>query len=164
MHNICTHPCLICKACNTSTWTWILLQWIWGTPNTNNLYLDLCSLSPSVEMASTSFTFLSLPFMTSHDSLPRAHSSLYYWRTLMKFRDSLNFSTRMIFIILSAGFFFVLIFTKWSPYYPRLTGVSYDTSHQCASSALWYLWFLARWITLLLSQWIRTEVFMILNV
>jgi len=37
MHNACVCPCLICEACSTSTWTWILLQWIWGTPNTNNV-------------------------------------------------------------------------------------------------------------------------------
>jgi len=30
----------------------------------------------------------------------------------MKFKDGLNFITWMVFVIMSAGFFFVLIFTK----------------------------------------------------
>ena len=51
-------------------------------------------------------------FMMSHSSLLRVHSSPYLWRILMKFRDALNFSTEMVFIIISAGFFIVLIFTK----------------------------------------------------
>ena len=38
MYNACTRPCLICEACNISTWTWFFLQWIWGTPSTNTLY------------------------------------------------------------------------------------------------------------------------------
>ena len=43
MHNDCTCLCLICEACNTFTWTWILLQWIRGTPNTNNYVPTLTS-------------------------------------------------------------------------------------------------------------------------
>ena len=35
-------------------------------------------------------------FVTSHGSLPRAYFSLYLWRMLMKFRDALNFSSRMV--------------------------------------------------------------------
>jgi len=50
MHKSCTRPCLISEAYNTSTWTFILLQWIWGTQNTNNLHLDSCSFSPFVEI------------------------------------------------------------------------------------------------------------------
>jgi len=101
------------------------------------------------------------PFVTSHGFLSRARSPLYLWRSLMKFRDALNFSIRMVFVIISAGFFFVLTFTK-------LISLSSMThwriSHQCALSALWYLWSLTRWIALWLSQWTRTESYMILNV
>jgi len=51
-------------------------------------------------------------FVTSYGFLLRVYSPLYLWRTWIKFRDALNFSTGMIFVIMSAGFFFVLIFTK----------------------------------------------------
>jgi len=59
MHNTCTCPCLICEACNSSTWIWILFQWIWDTLNTNNLHLDSCSLNPSVEIG---LCFINLAF------------------------------------------------------------------------------------------------------
>ena len=72
-------------------------------------------------------SLLFLPFVTSHGSLPRAHSSLYLWRILMKFRDTLNI-TGMIFGIISVGFFFVLIFTK-----------SITLSSMTHSRTLWYL-------------------------
>ena len=42
-------------------------------------------------------------FVTSHGSLPRARPSLYLWRILMKYRDALNFFTRMVFLIISAA-------------------------------------------------------------
>ena len=62
-------------------------------------------------------------------------SLLRLWRTLIKFKDALNFSTVMVFVIISAGFFVVL----WSPYHPRPIDVSCDTSHQYASSAMIYV-------------------------
>ena len=37
MHKSCTSLCLISEACKTSTWSCILLQWIWDTQNTNNM-------------------------------------------------------------------------------------------------------------------------------
>ena len=52
-----------------------------------------------------------LLFVSSHGSLPRVHSPPYLWRTLMKLRDALNFFTGMVFVIMSARFFFVMIFT-----------------------------------------------------
>ena len=63
----------------------------------------LCKTCPSHHQIGSS------SFVTSHGSLPRAHSPFYLWRTLMKFIDALNFYTRMVFIIMSVGFFFVLI-------------------------------------------------------
>ena len=96
-------------------------------------------------------------FVTSHGSLSRARSSLYLWRILMKFRDVLNFSTGMVFVIISAGFFFVLIIIK--------SIILSSTTHWCilwyltsmCFVRLWYLWSLARWIVLWLSQWSWTE-------
>jgi len=100
-------------------------------------------------------------FVTSHGSLPKARSPSYLWRTLMKFRDALNFSTGMVFVIISAGFFFVLIFTKsinlssmthWCILW-YLTSICYVL--------LWYMWSFARWITLWLLQWSWTESYII---
>ena len=66
----------------------------------------------------------------------------------MKFRDALNFSTGIVFVIISVGFFFVLIFTKLitlsSTTHWRI--LWYLTS-MCFIH-LWYMWSLARWITL----------------
>jgi len=74
----------------------------------------------------------------------------------MKFIDALNFSTGMVFVIMFAEFFFVLIFTKSitlsSTTYWRI--LWYLTS--MCFIRLWYLWSLARWIALWLSQWTRT--------
>ena len=57
--------------------------------------------------------FLS-PFVTLHDSLSRSHSPPYFWRILMKFRDALNFSTGMVFVIMSC-------FLQQSTYHPHIT-------------------------------------------
>jgi len=104
------------------------------------------------------------PVVTSHDSLPRARSPFYLWRTLMKFRDTLNFSTGMVFVIISAEFFFMLIFIK-SITLSSMTHwhILWYLTSMCFVR-LWYLWSLARWIALWLSQWTRTESYMILNV
>jgi len=104
------------------------------------------------------------PFVTSYDSLPRTHSLPYLWRTLMKFRDTLNFSTMMVFVIMSAEFFFVLIFTK-SIILSSTTHwyiLRYITSMYFVR--LWCLRFLVRWITFWLSQWTRTEFYIISKV
>jgi len=152
MDKTCTCICMISNACNTSTWSLILLQWIWDIQNTNNLHLSslfIESLRKNWPLLHSSY-FLS-PFLTSHCSLSRIRSLLYLWRILMKFRDALNFSTGMIFIIMSAGFFFVLIFTKsinlsstthWRILW-YLTSVCFIL--------LWYLWSFTRWIALWLS-------------
>jgi len=79
---------------------------------------------------------------------PKSSSPLYLWRTLMKFRVALNFSAGMVFVIMSARFFFVLIFTKsinlsstthWHILW-YLTSICFIL--------LWYLWSFTRWITL----------------
>jgi len=100
-----------------------------------------------VEIGLHTINKLISPFMTSHGSLPRAHSPPYLWRTLMKLRDALNFSTEMVFVIMSARFFFVLIFTK-SIFSTTTQLRTCDTSHQYALFA----WSLARCITLWVSQ------------
>jgi len=106
----------------------------------------------------------SSPFVTSHGSLPWAHLSLHLWRTLKKFKDAMNFSTRMVFVIISVGFFFVMIFIK------LITLSSPTHWHVLWYLAsmyfirLWYLWSLVRWIVFWLSQWTRTKSYMILNV
>jgi len=108
-------------------------------------------------------SFLPL-FVTSHGSLPRALSPLYLWRILMKLRDALNFSIGTVFVIISAGFFFVLIFTKS---FTLLSTTHWRILWYLTSMCfvrLWYLWSLARWITLWLSQWTRTESCIMLNV
>ena len=152
------HICaLISEACNTSIWTCILLQWIWGTQNTNNLQLDSHSLSLFVEIWPPLHSACFLPsFVISHGSFPRAHSPSYFWRILMKSRDALSFSTEMVFVILSAGFFFMLIFTKSI----NLSSITHWRILWYLTSMcfilLWYLWSLARWIALWLSQWTLT--------
>ena len=63
-----------------------------------------------MKLAVALFAFLSPLFVTSHGSLPSVRSSFYLWRILLKFRDTLNFSTGIVFVIISARFFFELIF------------------------------------------------------
>jgi len=100
-------------------------------------------------------------FMTSHGSLPRVCSPPYLWRTLMKFINALNISTGIVLVIMSVRFFFVLIFIK------SITLSSTTQWHilryltSMCFVLLWYLWFLAKWIALWLSQWIRTESYII---
>jgi len=53
----------------------------------------------------------------------------------MKFKDALNFFTRMVFIIMSVRFFFVLIFTKLITFLVQPNDVSCDNSYQCVFSA-----------------------------
>ena len=151
MHKAYTCLCLICEACNTSTLTWIFFQWIWGTQNTNNFHLDLCSFSLFVEISIHFIRLTFSPFVTSHGFLLRACSSLYFWRILIKFRDALNFSTGMVFIIISAGFSSCWSLPNRSSYHPWSTDVSCEISHQCALFACDTCDLLARWIALWLS-------------
>jgi len=97
------------------------------------------------------------PFVTSHGSLLRARYLLYFWRTLMKFRDPLNFSTLMVFVIMSAGFFFILIFTKSITLSCMIHWHTLWSLTSMCFVSLWYPWSLIRWIALWLSQWTRNE-------
>jgi len=164
MHNFCTYSYLNCEACNKSTWTWIPFQWIWGTPNTNNILFDSCSLSPSIEIGlrfnrlvfSYFFGFTWLPPKSPFVTLSLENLNEVQRCSELLHRDSLHHYIRWI--------LFVLIFTKSitlsSTTHWRI--LWYLTS--MCFILLWYPWSLARWIALWLSQWTRTESCMMLNV
>ena len=99
------------------------------------LFHSSCFLSPFCDLTW-------LPHKSPFSTLPL--------KTLMKFRDALNFFTGMVFVIISTGFFFVLIFTK--------STTLLSTTHW---RILWYMWSFARWITLWLLQWSWTESYII---
>jgi len=66
----------------------------------------------------------------------------------MKFRDALDFSIGMVFVIISTGIFFVLIFTKSIILSSTIHwGILWYLTSMCFVR-LWYLWSLARLIAL----------------
>ena len=141
MHKSCACPCLISEVCKISTWTWILLQWIWGTQNTNNLHFDSCSLSSFVKiglcfihnafshflwlhMAPTQEPFLHLTFGESWWSPEMLQTSPPGWSPSSFLLDSSLYwssSSRL-------------------PCYLWPTDVSCDSSHQMCFIRLGYLW------------------------
>jgi len=134
MHDAYTCPCLICEACNTFTWTWILLQWIRGTPNTNNLHLDSCSLNPFVEIGLRFIRVAFSPFCDFTLLPPNCSFTTLPLEDLDEVQRCSELLHRDGFVIIFVGFFFVLIFTKSITYHPRPTDVFCDTSLQYASS------------------------------
>ena len=152
MHKSCTRPCLISEAYNTSTWIFILLQWIWGTQNTNNLHLDSCSLSPFIEIGllfihlafSPFCDFTLLPLKSLFTTLPLKNLNEVQRCSELLHQDGLRYHI--------CWFFFVLIFTKSvtlsSTTHWRILWYLTSMCFVC----LWYMWSLARCIALWLSQ------------
>jgi len=107
--------------------TWILLHWIWGTPNTNNLHLNSCSLSPSVEIG---LCFIRLPFSPllwlhmapSQKSVRHFIFGESWWSSEMLWTSPLGWSS-LSYLQNSSSCWSL---PNQSPYHPRPTDVSCD--------------------------------------
>ena len=134
----------------------------WGTKNTNNLYLDSCSLSLLVEIRhhhisfSPPFSFfIWIPPKSSFATLPLKNLDEVQRCSELLHRVGLH---HIRWILLRADLYQIdhlIYITHWR--------ILWNLTLMCFVR-LWYLWSLARWITLWLSQWTRTESCMILYV